>query len=371
MIGAAIAPNILPAAQRLLDRGVRLTPGQLFGGARKATEEVTASVPFSGHAVSAAFRRGIEDFDRAVYDEVLRRIGQKFQGTAIGHEGIDQLERQLSAEYERLKPQIQFRADNGFAQDLDNLRVLVSEMPRDEARQFAAILKNRVVQRLGRAGTMDGETFKIVESELSQKSRQLQRSEVAGQRELGKAVDEINALLRANLERSSPKIAQELRNLNTAWAAFARVRRASVNRPTSGGVFTPGDLLRAEKHAAGERVFARGDGLLQDIAHDGEQVLGGKYPDSGTARRYATMAELGELGATALHNPVAAAAQLGAHGAHALAYTSPGLSFLRTLAGAGFPNTRNTLANLVRQGTPRVAAPLGFQAGVVADQQNR
>ena len=368
--GSMIAPKILPAAQRLLDRGVRLTPGQLFGGARKATEEVTASVPFSGHAVSAAFRRGIEDFNRVVYDEVLAKIGQKFRGTAIGHDGVDQLERQLSAEYERLKPQIQFRADNGFAADLDNLRVLASEMPRDEARQFAAILKNRVMQRMGRQGVMDGETFKTVESELSQKSRQLHRSEVAGQRDLGKAVDEVNAMLRANLERSSPAVAKELRDLNTAWAAFARVRRAAVSRPASGGVFTPADLLRAEKHAAGERVFARGDGLLQDIARDGQEVLASKVPDSGTARRYGTMAEIGELAAMAMHNPVAAAAQLGAHGAHAALYTAPGLNFLRTLAGAGFPNTRNVLAGLVRRGPPRIAPQLGFQAGALTGQQN-
>jgi hypothetical protein len=143
------------------------------------------------------------------------------------------------------------------------------------------------------------------------------------------------------LERSSPAVAKELRDLNTAWAAFARVRRAAVNRPASGGVFTPADLLRAEKHAADERVFARGDGLLQEIAHDGQQVLANKVPDSGTARRYATMGEIGELAAMALHNPMAAAAQLGAHGAHALGYTSPGVNFLRTLAGAGLPHTRN------------------------------
>lgn len=66
-----------------------------------------------------------------------------------------------------------------------------------------------------------------------------------------------------------------------------------------------------------------------------------KVPDSGTARRYATMGEIGELAAMALHNPMAAAAQLGAHGAHALGYTSPGVNFLRTLAGAGLPHTRN------------------------------
>jgi hypothetical protein len=368
--GSMIAPKILPAAQRLLDRGVRLTPGQLFGGARKGMEEVSASVPFSGHAVSAAFRRGIEDFNKAVYDEVLAKIGQRFQGTTIGHDGVDQLERHLSAEYERLKPQIQFRADNGFANDLDNLRVLASEMPHDEARQFAAILKNRVVQRMGRQGVMDGETFKTVESELSQKSRQLHRSEVAGQRDLGKAVDEVNAMLRANLERSSPAVARELRDLNTAWAAFARVRRAAVSRPASGGVFTPADLLRAEKHAAGERVFARGDGLLQDIARDGQEVLASKVPDSGTARRYATMGEVGELAAMALHNPVAAAAQLGAHAAHATAYTAPGLNFLRTLAGAGLPHLRNALAGFVRGGPPRIAPQLGFQAGVLTGQQN-
>jgi hypothetical protein len=32
--------------------------------------------------------------------------------------------------------------------------------------------------------------------------------------------------------------------------------------------------------------------------------------------------------------------------------------------------TRNALAGLVRRGPPRIAPPLGFQAGVLANQQN-
>jgi hypothetical protein len=365
VLGNMIAPQILPEAQRMMDRGVSLLPGQMFGpGLRRGTEQITTSVPFSGAAVAGAMRRGIEDFNRAAYNEALAPIGQKFAGKEVGWEGVDQLEKQLSKEFDRVKGMIDWRPDKKTLADLTELLDLSKEMPADEARRLAAFIKNRVLKRIGPEGVMDGTTFKQVESELSQEARNIYRNPnaTAGERQLASGLDSVNAILRDTLERQNPHVRSALQAINTAWAHLVRIRDAAANRVKSLGVFTPGDLLSAERKAAGRRIFGRGEGLMQDFARDAETVLGNRIPDSGTAPRLATMGEITELGGLAVHNPLLAAAQIGAHALHAAAYTAPGLSFLRTVAGAGFPKTRNALAQVPRAAGNMLAPLAGMAA---------
>lgn len=345
-IARGIAPAILPAAQRLMDQGVRLTPGMMLGGITKGTENRLSSVV---PTISGAVKRAIDDFNIAAYNKVLGRIGQKYTGKEVGYDGIKQVEKQISDAYNRLLPQIQFRVDTAFVNDITNLRTLASYMPRDDARRFTAIFNNEFMGRIDSRGTMDGKTLKMVESELSRLSGQFSRSESTGDRQLGNAVGEINAAIRDNLERQNPKHADQLRRLNGAWAAFVRIRDAAANRSRSGGVFTPGDLLTASKRAAGKRVFARGDALMQDLARDAQEIIPNTYPESGTAGRLTAGLLLGE-GAHLLH-PGALATVIGANAA----YTRPGVAGLRFLAGAGLPQTRNLLSRAVRQGVNALA----------------
>ena len=348
-----VAPAIAPAARRLLDAGVRLTPGQLLGGMAKGAEgRLTSIIP----TASGAIRRSIEDFNRVAYDKVLAKIGKAYEGKTVGYDGIKAVEKQISTEYNKILPHVEFKADKQFVDDLQNLRDMASEMPIDEARQFAAILKNRVVRRMGAQGVMDGQTFKTVESELSQVSRDLHQSEVAGQRDLGRAIDTVNGMLRENLERQNPAVAAKLRNINGAWAAFTRIRDAASNRGKSLGIFTPADLLTAAKRGAGRRVFARGDALMQDLARDAEEVLPSNVPDSGTAGRLLIgEAFVGSGIGALLSHPEALIAMLGG----TAAYTAPGVALMRNAAGAGLPATRNFLARAIRNTGQAVAPAAG------------
>jgi hypothetical protein len=353
-------PTILPAAQRLMDMGVRLLPGQMRGGIAKTTEEATTSVPFSGAAVEAAQRRAIQDFNRAMYDKVLSFIGARHGTEEAGRAGVVAVEKKLSNAYETLKPYIHFHADPTYNAEVDNLKSLVSGIP--DHQSFDNILK-RVDVMMGPEKTMDGTTFKEVESELSSVARDWHdpRNTML-QRKIGDAVSSLLGSMRENLERHSPEVSGELKKLNTAWAAFVRLREASTRRPTSGGVFTPGDLLAAEKKVAGKNVFARGDGLLQSAAEDAERVIGSRYPDSGTARRYGMIGEIGEMGYGLATHPALVAAQIAGHIAHGMAYTSPGVALLRGAAGAGMPGIRNVLARIARSTAPIVAPSVGMTA---------
>jgi hypothetical protein len=349
MLAHAAQPYIEPAVQRLLDAKVRLTPGMIRGGVAKGIENRLSSAIITA---PGAVKRAIEDFNKAAYDRVLSRIGKAYEGNKVGYERVDAVEKELSKEYGRILSPLRFKVDQQFASDVENLRDMASETPADEARQFEAILKNRVIKRMGPEGAMDGQTFKTVESELSEISRRLSRSEVQGQRDLGHAVDTLNGSLRENLERQNPEAAANLRKVNGAWAAFVIVRKAAANRAKSEGIFTPSDLLTAVKRTAGERVFARGAGLLQDLAQDGEKVIPNTYPDSGTAGRW-LMGELALGGGAAgmLHRPEA----LAALAAGTAAYTAPGVALLSKAAGAGFPGVRNILARAALTSTRSLA----------------
>jgi hypothetical protein len=141
------------------------------------------------------------------------------------------------------------------------------------------------------------------------------------------AFGEMLRILRDQAARVSPAYDVARGNANTAWAGVARIRDASTAAPTQGGVFTPGQLLGAEKRAdtsIGRGRFARGDGLLQDLGQTAQDVIGNKVPDSGTAGRAATLAGSVGIGALAATDPIAAAMTLAGVGSVAALYSPAG-----------------------------------------------
>lgn len=344
-IAALIAPPLRNAARELVDMGVRLTPGRMMGRFASGIEDKLTSLPLVGDIMASGMRRSLEDFNRAVYRKVLDFAGIKGSPKSAGYEGVADVESKLAGAYDALKSKIQFKSDPAFERDLAELASLVKEMPRTQADQFVNIVNNRVVQRLMPRGHMDGGTFKQVESELSTFSRQYHSSSDAAQRQLADAIDTVNLALRENLERVNPLHAKELRALNTGWAAFKRLQSAAARRVGSEGVFSPGDLLAAERTMSGKASFARGDGLLRDIAQAAQDVLPSKVPDSGTAGRAAlnVFATGGLHAGGALANPAFWAAA----GPVSMAYLGPAMSMAR--AWARTPSQpRNALAGGVR-----------------------
>lgn len=313
-------------AKLLMDEGVRLTPGQLAGGVARSIENKATSIPLTGDAIIAAQRRSIEDFNKAGYNRALAPIGEKYTGNETGYEGIKQVREKLSDAYNKVLSKVNFAKDVDFDYDLADILSRVKEIPPDQATQFEAILNNRVLKRLEPDGTLTGNKFKDVESELTTKADGFHKDRDQAVRELGDLVDDLNGALRANLVRANPDQAKELQAANRGWAMFARLRRAASNRATSGGVFTPGDLLSAAKmgdNRPGRGAFAQGEALMQDLGWAGQQVLPNTYPESGTAGRM--MLGAGALGAAELlHRPEL----LAALGGGMLPYTRPAVAVL-------------------------------------------
>lgn len=286
-VSRMVSPKSSPQVQSLLDEGVTPTPGQILGGGWQATEDKLTSVPILGDAISSARRKGLDEFNRAGYKRSLDAIG----GTVpkeVGREGVAAVDDQISKAYNNLLPKVTFQADNTFAADINKLSSMASALPEDQANRFEKILRTQVIGKLGPRGTMDGETMKGVESELGRLARGLMGDASFDNRELGKAVGEIQSAMRSSLSRTNPAHADELKAINTAFANFARVRDAASRQGSLEGKFTPGQLsaaVRSGDKSVGHKAFAKGDALLQDLSDAGKGVLASRYPDSGTAGR--------------------------------------------------------------------------------------
>lgn len=344
-VSRVVQPDVNPQVRALMDRGVTPLPGQILGGTAATLEEKATSLPFIGDMIKNAQRRGVDDFNRATYNEILAPIGQRSAG-AIGHEAFADAETKLGGAYDRLLPNLTFRADHQLATDLQNLSGMAANMPPQQAAQFTNVLRNKVFSRLAPTGMMDGETFKGVESELNRIVTGYRKDPSFDNRELGSALGEVLTSLRSTLERGNPQYAGELAPINRGWAMLTRARNAASRLGADEGAFTPAQLLsavRAGDQSVGKGATARGSALMQELAEAGKSVLGSKYPDSGTAGRYL----LGS-GAAALTGHVSPLIPLGAAAA-AVPYSRAGQYLLSQLL-ANRPAGAAPLAAAIRQG---------------------
>lgn len=370
---SSVDPEHAKAVAQLQKEGVYLTPGQAQGGMRRTIEETAKSHPDFRQPVVEAERKSIDSFNRAAYNRALAPIGAKYDPNGpVGYDGIKSVEKTLGAAYDKIIPKLKLVHDDHLAMDLDDIKQDVSELPRDQQKQYETIMKNRFfLPMVKHGGEMNGQDFKDMESAISQAAATWKGSPDPAHRELGRALGASLGALRDNLERTSdPSVRQELKKVNSAWAAFVRLQGAATQRATSEGVFTPGDLLQSAKKAdrtVRKGAFARGDALLQDLGLAGQKVLPSKIPDSGTALRVnATRPGLAGAAIGGLVGGVPGAA-LGA-GADMLA--RPGVQALaRGYLSRGSTAPKNYLAHATRAVDPLVHhAPLALPAAAAASQ---
>jgi hypothetical protein len=357
--GAArvISPNAsLPTSQarQLMDAGVTPTPGQILGGGANRIEEAAQSVPLVGDSIKSARGRSVQDFNRAAVDQSLAPIGEKLGAdTPLGREAVSEMHDKVSAAYDRLLPQLKVQADQPFVSNMTQLRSMAQGLTPDMANKFDKTLRDVVVRKFSPNGSMTGEGYKSVESELGKLSNDYSTSALASERELGGALKQAQAEMRDLLSRSNPQHAEELGRINQAFGNTLRVEGAAGRIGSDQGVFTPAQLLSSVRQmdpSMRKGAFARGEAPMQDLADAGKAVLGNKVPDSGTPFRSMAMAAPA-LGAMYLANP-ATAIGVATGGLSAMgAYTEPGQSLLASLL-ASRPSGANDVAALLRRNAP-------------------
>lgn len=364
MAARVAQPNVSPDVKLLMAEGVTPTPGQILGGHTNRFEEALTSIPLAGDAAKAARIRANEQFNRGAINRALAPIGEKLdEATPLGREAISEAGDKISAFYGKLVPTLSASVDQQFAADLTRLSQMAQFMPPDRAKQFGAVLKSQVGDKISPAGVMTGPSFKEVESELGRLARMYRNSPVGDERQLGGAFLELQSTLRDWLARSNPKVAPELAKANEAYANLLRVEGAAGKPGADPGVFTPAQLQSAVRQldpTLRHRAFARGDALMQDYADAGRNVLGARLPDSGTPYR-GLMATLlgGGLGAGAVVDPAAAMMAVGG-GMGASALYSPSAQAALAAALTKRPAGAAAWADFLRGAAPPPGAAMSY-----------
>lgn len=299
--GGAVAPARAAARRgkpvtadvELLRReGVELTPGQMGGRTRKTAEDAGTSLPFVGDAIAARRTEGIETFNKAVVNRALKPLGAKLpDDMKAGTEAVKYAGDLLSKGYDEALPGRTLRADPGFADDLRGALGNVSTLTPDHARRVDHILSERVTSRIPKNGQIDGELYKLIQSDLDYEVRRFTGSTDADQRAIGETIEAVQGAFEKMARRQDPAFSAKIDALDRGWAELTRIETAAAKVNDLSGVFTPSQYSQSIRAGDAGRVrkrgVARGEALSQDLAGAGVRVLPSKVPDSGSPGRAA------------------------------------------------------------------------------------
>jgi hypothetical protein len=355
-LARAVSPkaSLDPNVQLLKAEGVRPTIGQTLGGNANKLEEKLQSVPFFGDAITKARQSAGADLSKSAANRALFPIGKSLPKDLKGHEAVSYVRKSLGDAYDNVVPKLSVTQDKPFQQSVSSLQSMVRQgaISPNAKNSFDRFLKGEVSPLFqGDAKSMTGETFKRLQSKITERIQQTGASTNADERLLNGAYKDLGDQLNQLSIRTNPKAAAELKAINTGYANFKRMQKAASSVAADDGEFTPAMLHNAVKAAdrsKDKRAFSEGAALMQDLSAAGKTVLSNKVADSGTAGRAAMMA--GGV-ASGLVSPLVPIGLAGGYLGGNMLYSQPSQNLLR-----GLVSSRSQLAqpaaNMIRKATP-------------------
>lgn len=363
----ALARVISPKASvnadvELLRReGVQPTIGQTAGGWANTLEEKAQSLPIVGDAITAMRNRARDQFNEAAINRSLAPIGERVKGA--GHEAVAEAGDKLSAAYQQALGSVNHVNFNTptFNANFSQLQQMATGLAPQLAEKFDRTLKDVVLRRMSPNGSIMGSQLKEVDSELGKIAAKWQKSALASESEFGDAIKQLQAILKDGVRDADPTVANALAAADKGWAHLVRVEGAAKSAKNADGVFTPAQLnasIQRSDHSVRGRAVARGTALDQDLGSAAQNVLGNKYPDSGTVGR--GLVAGGGLLSGMIHPALPAALLAGAG-----AYTPAVQNVLRLLLTAR-PDEAPLVAKYLRQ----IAGPAAVGVGPLVQEMN-
>lgn len=359
-LSGAISPNVGQQARALMDAGVKLTPGQMFGGVAKTMEDKLTSVPVVGDVIKSAQGRAVDNLNTAAYGRVvapLKKAGFDASApTTAGRDAIDSISNQVSDAYNSLVPKLTLRKDSELTTQLASLNDMAGKgLAPAQAATFQRLMAT-VDHNFTAEGVSSGKTLQGMLSDLKTAAQGYVSDPSFENQQLGAALKTAQQTLEDGLRRNNPLYAKKLDGINEAFANLARVQTAGAMQGASNGVFSGAQLSAAVK--AGDKTvrdnaFARGNAFMQDLSDPAKNILGSSVANSGTADRAMAAGAAGAVMAKPqnLLNPFVWLA-----GAPALAYTKPGIAALN-MAAMRRPVPVQQIGDLLRTMTPAATLP--------------
>jgi hypothetical protein len=292
-VGRLIAPQLQKGAAELQKQGVQLTPGQAFGGTTQVLEQSAESIPVIGKMIKGSRFEAFKEFNKAAVNKALEPINKQVSKNASGREIIREGQEILENQYKTLLPKLKFKSDLNVDASLNRIINNAKEDLTDS--QINTLQKQIDAFKAKAKNPITGDRLKRFEEEIKKKVGRYALS-TGEEKALGEALEDVQKVFEVNLQRQNKELAGELRNINKAYAGFARVETAMQRARGQDAQFTPESLAGAVSKldkSARRRVSARGDAPLQEISDIGIDVLGSKVPDSGTPGRLLTSGLLG------------------------------------------------------------------------------
>lgn len=300
----------------LYEKGVRPTFAQALGGGWKEAEEKMTSLPFVGSAIQRAQKRALESFNTASVKEIINElntglmessegrnlipaganaINQEF--TKIGKiepgaKGLESAYGAISKVYDDLAQNSKGTVTPQLAEGLTAAKERMHSISDEAGKSFDNLFNQYIGGRIDPNGSIDGRTMKEIDSDLTGLIADLKRGGSVD-KNMANAFETIQKSFDSMMDEMNPGYAAIKRNADAAYRKLALLGEASTSSVGS-ELATPANLaqkLRAEDTSSWNKNFAMNKSDWTDWARQNIELMGNKFPESGTAARSA-MADL-------------------------------------------------------------------------------
>lgn len=284
-VAKTLKPAIDPAVKMLRDAGVRLTPGQIKGGAAKVREDKAMSRPFVGPAIASDRAQSIADFSRGGINRALMPLGVRLPDhVQTGHDAIAFMQDAVKTAYDKITPNLKLAPDKRLVVGMRNAAEVAKVLPEREADIFTKTLQAKLNWDNG--NQMSGRPLAVALRDIRKAASGYSRSASEAERQLGEALSHVDDAIHSSLGVQNPGYAKALKATNLAYRGDRIMSDAA--KGADEGIASTGQVkssVRQNDRSKNQRKTAAGRAHMQDYAEAGRQVLPSKTPDSGTAGR--------------------------------------------------------------------------------------
>lgn len=309
-----------PEAQRLLDEGVSLTPGQMNPkGMFNHAEEAMQSFPLVGSAIKNARGSAEDDFRRAV---IQRGSFDQLPKSGAPQDLLDSAYQSFSPLYDQAKG-VPMRppSDVDLTHAVSNVNIFAD----DAARAKVAKYVSNQITALKTTRPDSGDLLKI-RSNVRQAARDAAKDPTRGAE--ASLLNEVDKTLSQTIHSQLPHDAQTaLNRADNRYGLYKIAEKAVAKGRDRPGGFTPTMLAQSIKESTPAGAYARGGGRLRDLSQAGGQVFETRSPPTG-----ARLGVMGLLGGASIFHPSVGLPALG--GVLGLSATKTGRNLAAGQTGA-------------------------------------
>ncbi len=228
--GKAATPDIDPEAQKLLDAGYKLTPGQaapdsIYG----RTEAGFKATPIVGEMIEKEQGNFTKAYIKNQADDALSSIGAKSEGTGLRM--VDDARNKINQAYENVVPRT-FGDTNEVINELNHIKErlgTVDFLGDPQAAQILKFIDNTIMPQIEKAGTsVPGRVMRDLDIVLGDAARGYRKSLSPTDWPMGEALQELQQATRMTLKGVDDAALADLQKAHDAYRKFLPIEHASL-----------------------------------------------------------------------------------------------------------------------------------------------